>query len=124
MDRESRIAARRTVIFPALYAGWILLCAIAFFALRNAEDPSRPGGRILQNDAGTAAVRILRQRDPQRFRTSEAVHVAWARRGEGGKENRWVVLCDAVPHTALRDAVVVELRATDGSLIRIRKPVS
>jgi len=33
------------------------------------------------------------------------------------------VLCDRVPHTALREAVVVELDAANGSLLAIRKPV-
>jgi hypothetical protein len=35
-----------------------------------------------------------------------------------------VVLLDRVPHTALRDAVVVELRASDGALIKMRRPSS
>jgi hypothetical protein len=34
-----------------------------------------------------------------------------------------VVLCDRVPHSGLRDAVVVELDARDGALLGIRKPV-
>lgn len=117
-------AGRRSLRFLAIYAVWILLCAALFFAFRSAEDPSRPAGRILQNDAGKTAIQVLRQRDPQRFRAWEAVHIAYARRGEGGSENRWVVLCDAVPHTALADALVVELRAADGALITIRKPVN
>ncbi len=117
-------AGRRSSRFLAIYAVWILLCAALFFAFRSAEDPSRPAGRILQNDAGQTAIRILRQRDPERFRAWEAVHVAYARRAEAGRENRWVVLCDAVPHTALAGALVVELRATDGTLITIRKPVN
>jgi hypothetical protein len=39
-----------------------------------------------------------------------------------GEANRWIVLCDRVPHTGLRDAVVVELDAVDGHLVTIRKP--
>ena len=122
-ERGSQVAGRRSQWFGAIYLVWIVVCAILFFALRSADDPSRPTGRILQNDAGQAAIAILRQRDPQRFRAWEAVHIAYARRGEAGRENRWVVLCDAVPHTGLRDALVVELRATDGALLTIRKPV-
>lgn len=106
--------------FAALYILWIAICGIAFIALRGREDPSRRAGRILSNDAGDRAVAILRQRG---IRGYEAVHIAYASRGEGGKENRWIVLCDRVPHTALRDALVVELRAEDGSLIGIRKAV-
>ena len=66
---------------------------------------------------------ILRRRDPASYHTYEAVHVAYAGRGEGGERGRWVVLCDRVPHSALRDAIVVELDARDGSLITLRKPV-
>jgi hypothetical protein len=90
-----------------------VLCALLFIGLRGVEDPSRRAGRILSNDAGDRAVAILRQHGYKGF---EAVHVAYA-------DNKWIVLCDRVPHTAMRDAVVVELRAVDGSLITIRKPV-
>jgi hypothetical protein len=110
----------RSQKFAVVYIGWIALCATLFFALRHAEDPSRRAGRILSTDAGNRAVAMLRQKG---IRGYEAVHVAYAGRGEGGKENRWIVLCDRVPHTALADALVVELRAADGSLIAVRKPV-
>jgi len=108
--------------FLWLYPAWIALCAIAFVALRGAEDPSRRAGRILSNDAADRAVAVLAQR-PQ-FRGYEAVHVAYAPRGEGGPIARWIVLCDRVPHSALHDAVVVELEAKDGRLLGIRKPVN
>lgn len=104
-----------------LYPAWIVLCATLFFALRGAEDPSRRHGRILSNDAADIAVRVVRQQ-PQ-FRGYEAVHVAYASRSETGTTNRWIVLCDAVPHTALARAVVVELDAADGRLLAMRKPV-
>lgn len=120
MRIRSQVAGRRSQRFLALYVSWIVICAIAFFALRHAEDPSRRSGRISSNDAGLRAASLLRQRG---FRDYEAVHVAYASRGEGGRENRWIVLCDRVPHTGLRDAIVVELRASDGSLLTIRKPV-
>jgi hypothetical protein len=97
-----------------LYPAWIALCAILFFALRGAEDPSRRHGRILSNDAAEIAVRALTQQP--RFRGYEAVHVAY-------EANRWIVLCDAVPHTALARAVVVELDAANGRLLAIRKPI-
>ncbi len=109
--------------FWLLYPLWILLCAGLFFALRNREDPSRRSDRILSNDAAVRAVVILRQSDRARYQAYEAVHVAYAGRGEGGRRARWVVLCDRVPHSALRDTVVVELDARDGSLLTIRKPV-
>ena len=106
-----------------LYPAWMIICAALFFAFRGREDPSRRHDRILSDDAASRAVVVLRHRDPARYRTYEAVHVAYAGRGEGGERGRWVVLCDRVPHSALRDAVVVELDAGDGSLITIRKPV-
>jgi hypothetical protein len=105
--------------YAALYAAWILVCAILFLALRHAEDPSRRHGRILSNDAAVRAVVVLESRG---IRGYQAVHVAYAKDGEGGRENRWVVLCDRVPHTALREALVVELRAVDGSPLTVRKP--
>jgi len=106
----------------ALYAGWIALCAVLFLALAGREDPSRRQDRILSNDAGMRALALLRQSDRIRYRDFEVVHVAYAGAGEGGREGRWVVLCDAVPHTALRAGVVVELRAGDGRLLQVRPP--
>ena len=70
---------------------------------------------MLSDDAGAIAVRLLRAQ-PQ-FRGFEALHVALS-----DDHRRWIVLCDAVPHTALQRAVVVELDARDGKLLLIRKP--
>jgi hypothetical protein len=100
-----------------LYPAWILFCAALAFTLRNSEDPSRRRGRILSNDAAVRAVAVLRQTDQARYRDYEPVHVAW----EG---NRWIVLCDRVPHTALSEGVVVELDGRDGRVLGIRKPVN
>jgi hypothetical protein len=102
-----------------LYAGWIALCALLFFALSDLEDPSRPKGRILSIEAGQRALAIATQRG---YRGYEVVHVARARRNEGAAEERWVVLLDKVPHTRLRDAVVVELDVATGTLLRMRRP--
>lgn len=95
--------------------------ALLFVALSGLEDPSRPKGRILSIEAGRRALEILRSTD-SRYRQYEVVHVARARRGEGGARDRWIVLCDQVPHTRLREAVVVELAVEDGTLLAIRKP--
>ena len=100
-----------------LYPAWIALCAVLAFALRDSEDPSRRRDRILSNDAGARAVASLRQLDRPKYREYEAIHVAWER-------GRWIVLCDRVPHTALGEAVVVELDGRDGRVLRIRKPVN
>ena len=107
--------------YPAIYAGWIAFCAILFFALGAAKDPSRPNGRILSDDAARMAEQILQKSD-RAYRGYDAVHVAYASRGEGQPEARWIVLLDAEPHTAMKKAVVVELRADDGRLLRIRRP--
>jgi len=104
--------------YSLLYPAWILVCAVLFLALRGADDPSRRRGRILSNDAANIALRIVR-RQPQ-FRGYEVVHVT----DPGRDTNRWLVLCDRVPHTALRDAIVVELDAKDGRLLALRKPVN
>jgi len=104
--------------FAALYAAWILFCAFLFVALRGAEDPSRRAGRILSAEAGRMALAELQ------LPGYKVVHVAWARAGEGAPEQRWVVLLDKTPHTALHEAIVVELHAENGALIRIRKPVT
>ncbi len=93
-----------------------------FVALRGAEDPSRRRGRMLSEDASARVMQILRASDPVRFAAYEPVHTAWASGGEGGTANRWVVLCDRVPHTALREAVVVELDGGDAHLLTIRPP--
>jgi len=98
---------------------WIVVCVVLFFALRGLEDPSRPKGRILSIEAGQRAVVIARQRGLADY---EVVHVARARANEGAPEDRWVVLLDKVPHTGLREAMVVEVRASDGELLRIRRP--
>ena len=93
-----------------------------FLALRDAEDPSRRTGRILSADAGRMAMQILREKDAQRFKDFHVVHIAWARAGEGSTEARWIVLTDRLPHSGLKEAIVVELGAEDGRLLRIRRP--
>jgi hypothetical protein len=110
-----QVTGRTSQRFLVLYVLWTILCAALFLALANREDPSRPHGRILNNDAANLALAALRTTaaDGARF---EVVHVAY-------EDHKWIVLCDRVPHTALREAVVVELRASDGALLRIRKPV-
>jgi hypothetical protein len=108
-------------ISPWVYVVWIVVSALLFVALRNLGDPSRPKGRILSVDAGARALSILRSHDA-RYREYEVVHVARARRGEGGARDRWIVLLDRIPHTRMREAVIVELALEDGSLLAIRKP--
>ena len=105
-------------LFPWVYIVWIALCALLFVSLRGLEDPSRPEGRILSIEAGQRALAIARERN---MGDLSVVHVARARAGEGAAEDRWVVLLDRVPHTRLREAVVVEVTIEDGRLLRIRR---
>lgn len=114
---RSNVRPRR---FALVYVSWIAVCAALFVALSGAEDPSRRRDRILNNDAAARAQQILTS--DARFRGYEVVHVAYANRGEGGSEARWVVLLDRVPHSALHEARVVELRARDGGVVVIREP--
>ncbi len=102
-----------------LYLGWIALCAILFVALSDLEDPSRPTGRILSIEAGRRALSVAHAHG---LRDHHVVHVARARKGEGGSADRWVVLLDRVPQTSLTEAVVVELGLEDGRLLGIRRP--
>ena len=99
-------------MFRYLYPSWIALCAILFVALGGAEDPSRPKGRILSLEAGRQALAVAEARG---LRNYEVVHVA-------RNDDRWIVLVDKVPHTRLREALVIELRVEDGTLVRVRKP--
>ncbi len=105
-----------------LYVAWIAVCAVAFLALRGAEDPSRPTGRLTSPEAGAIALASLQKSDPVSYHGFEVVSVAHASAGEGGREDRWVVLCDRSERTMLRDAVVVELDGRTGRLLRIRPP--
>lgn len=102
-----------------LYGSWIVFCALLFLALTNAEDPSRPEGRILSIEAGMRARAIAEARG---FNGYEVVHVARARSGEGATEDRWVILLDREPRSSLREAVVIELNEESGELLRIRRP--
>jgi hypothetical protein len=102
-----------------LYTSWIAFCALLFLALANAEDPSRPEGRILSIDAGVRARAVAASRGYSGY---EVVHVARARAGEGASHPRWIVLLDRVPRSSLREAIVVELDETTGALLAIRRP--
>jgi hypothetical protein len=113
----------RRLPYWVVYPAWIALCAILFFALRGLPDPSRPGDRLGRAEAGERAIGYLLATDSQRFAGFEPVHTAHSPRGELGPEARWVVLCDRPAGERLQEAVVVEIRASDGELIRIRPPV-
>jgi hypothetical protein len=106
--------------FAFVYVVWIALCGALFAAFSGAEDPSRRSDRILNDEAAARAQAALVR--VAGLRGYEVVHVAYANRGEGGHDARWIVLLDRNPHTALHDARVVELRASDGKLLAIRAP--
>ena len=113
-----------------LYPLWIAFCAILFFALGGIGDPARPTDRIENPVAARLAVAELRKSDPARFADYEVVHVTFADADDLGSPrsphaagSRWLVLCDHPQRSKLRDAVVVELDARTGQLIRMRKVV-
>ncbi|MGN6183944.1 MAG: hypothetical protein ACTHQM_09855 [Thermoanaerobaculia bacterium] len=121
LTRHARMidAMSRPQRFALAYAALALVCAVLFFALDHAEDPSRPTGRILSNDAGERALAIAKQSG---YHDYEVVHVGRGRKGEGASENRWIVLLDTVPHSGMEKAVVVELDEVTGEIVRLRRP--
>lgn len=83
------------------------------------EDPSRRRDRISNRAAGERALRLLQDRDAERFGEYEVVNVAWAREREISEQARWVVLLDR-GRTGLDEAIVVEMDRA-GKPIRIRE---
>lgn len=106
--------------FWVVYPLWMVFCALLFLALRDVEDPSRPGDRIHNDEAGRIALAVLHQADPARYADYTVVNVAYAGPEETGSSPRWVVLADRPRRTALRQTVVVELDASSGEVITIR----
>lgn len=92
-----------------------------FLIARDWEDPSRRTDRIANEAAAREAELLLDRIDGGRYADYEVVNVSFARRGEVGPEPRWLVLCDRPERTRLRDAIVVELRASDGAFLRMRR---
>lgn len=88
--------------------------------MAGVEDPSRRRDRVPQRVAAERALKTLHQLDWERYRSYEIVHIAWARAGEIHPEPRWLVLCDTVPRSGLRHAVVVEVGGRDGRFLAVR----
>lgn len=103
------------------YPAWIAVCAVLFVSLAHIGSPTRHSDRIDDDRATVLALAQLRALDRARFADYEVVHVTYARRGEAANDSRWLILCDAKGRTSLREAVVVELSARDGSTLEIRK---
>jgi len=108
-------------LYPLLYPAWALVCAMAFVALTGAADPSRPSGRVSPEDAKASALGHLREFDRERF-VSYHVIDAGVYRDVQRDEKIWVVLCDTTPRSALARAVVVDLDADSGRVVRTRRP--
>lgn len=104
-----------------VYPLWLGVCLLLFVAMRDWPDPSRPSGRIINDEAARAAEKILQMLDGGKYADYEVVNVSFARGGEAGKEPRWLVLCDEDERTQLKRAIVIELRSTDGRFIRARR---
>ena len=109
--------------FWVVYPLWIVFCALAFLALRDFEDPSRPGHRIHNEEASRRALAALYQADAQRYAGYTIVNAAFARNRETGSGDRWIILADHPSRTALREAIVVELDARTGNVLAIRPPI-
>lgn len=107
------------VAFAAAVA-WSLLCAGAFAALGGAEDPSRPEGRISPYKAEIIALEHLRTSDPVAWARFETVDSAMFRDRDRGR--LWLVLCDDERPSRLARAVVVEIDAASGRVVRVRRP--
>jgi hypothetical protein len=71
--------------------------------------------------AKTNALSHLRSFDPARFETYHVIDAGVYRDPELD-EKVWVVICDTTPRSSLVRAVVVDLDATSGEVIRTRRP--
>jgi hypothetical protein len=105
----------------AAYFAWAGLCAAAFVALGDAEDPSRPRGRISPYFAEIVALDHLESLDENAYAGFETVDSAIYRDPVSGRRI-WLVLCDDEQPTRLARAVVVEIDAASGRVIRTRRP--
>ena len=113
----------RSRFYISLYPAWVLVCAVLFLMVRDAPDPSRPSGRMTPEKARLTALSHLRAFDAARFGEYHVIDAAVYRDLELD-ERVWVVICDSTPRSALRRAVVVDLDANDGVVIRTRRPAS
>ncbi|MGK2858475.1 MAG: hypothetical protein ACSLFQ_14845 [Thermoanaerobaculia bacterium] len=105
----------------ATYVVWAALCAAAFVALGDAGDPSRPKGRISPYLAEIVALEHLESIDGSAYARFETVDAAIYRDPASGRRI-WLVLCDDEMPTRLARAVVVEIDARSGTVIRVRLP--
>lgn len=104
-----------------MFVVWTALCASAFVALGHAEDTSRPEGRMSPYRAEIVALDYLEALDPTAYARFETVDSAIYR---DRRSNRrvWLVLCDDAQPSQLARAVVVEVDAESGRVVRMRRP--
>lgn len=105
----------------ASYVVWTALCASTFVALGGAEDPSRPRGRIAPEQAEIVALEHLAALDAGAYAQFVTVDAA-IYRDPVTDRRLWLVLCDDAIPTRLTRAVVVEIDAGSGEVIRTRRP--
>lgn len=72
-------------------------------------------------EARLAALEHLREFDPVRFADYHVIDAAVYRDLELD-QRVWVVICDSTPRSALARAVVVDLDAATGNVMRSRRP--
>lgn len=105
-----------------VYILWILFCALLFAALRGADDPALPAGRITEREAVESAAASLEALG--REGVWREVHAAWSPAGELGDEARWVVLFAQRTPQGRQEALVIEVNGGSGKPIRVRRPGS
>jgi len=105
-----------------LYPAWILATSVIVFALAKTDNGPRRGEGIRNTAAAVLALQTIERLD-SRYAGYEVVHIARAQSRLDGSPTRWVVLCDRPRRTGLRETVVVEIRAADGRVLRVRRPV-
>lgn len=108
--------------YAFLYPLWISAAITAAALLSGVPDASARPDRLSAAAAGERALAALAADDPALWARHEVVNAAYARRGELGPEGRWIILCDA-PRRDLDRAVVVEIDARSGRIVRIRPVV-
>ncbi|MFA6955813.1 MAG: hypothetical protein WC538_08070 [Thermoanaerobaculia bacterium] len=105
----------------AVFAAWTALCCAAFVAFGHAEDAARPEGRISPYLAEIVALDHLEALDATAHARFETVDSAIYRDRDSGRRV-WLVLCDDAQPSHLQRAVVVEVDAETGRVVRLRRP--
>ena len=99
---------------------WWIACLAAINALRGVPFAERDQP-ITMEVASEIAIEELRAVDPDRYEDYVVLNAAYSKSGELGLEPRWIVLCDDIDRTGLREAVAMDIDSETGRVLRIRK---